>query len=233
MGAARRVAGPAVPGRGRARARAAVRHRAGRAARRAPARRARARSSSSCSGSRWRRATGPPTGRAARCPSRLARLRRPRRRGARRAARRPRRAAREQGKLDWPAEEFEAMRTRDRPRRGAGPWRRTSGIHKIRKPRGLARCVRCGRPVTGSPPSATSPRAASFPRGDRRRGGRRAHVGRGTGGAAGVPRPVAAPADRATGTRPWREAARLEPTSCRGARDPGRGAPAGGALGGP
>ena len=44
----------------------------------------------------------------------------------------------EQGKLDWALEEFEAVRTAAPPAPRAEPWRRTSGIHKIRKPRALA-----------------------------------------------------------------------------------------------
>lgn len=42
------------------------------------------------------------------------------------------------GKLSWALEEFEAL-VKFTPRdRGDDPWRRTSGIHKIRKPRALA-----------------------------------------------------------------------------------------------
>jgi ribonuclease D len=43
-----------------------------------------------------------------------------------------------QGKLDWAHEEFEATRTAPPPVPRAEPWRRTSGIHKIRTARGLA-----------------------------------------------------------------------------------------------
>ena len=43
-----------------------------------------------------------------------------------------------QGKLEWALEEFEAVRTAGPPAPRAEPWRRTSGIHKIRKPRPLA-----------------------------------------------------------------------------------------------
>ncbi|WP_179957000.1 ribonuclease D [Amycolatopsis anabasis] len=43
-----------------------------------------------------------------------------------------------QGKLDWAREEFEAVRTAGPPPPRAEPWRRTSGIHKIRTARGLA-----------------------------------------------------------------------------------------------
>ncbi|MGH3519087.1 MAG: HRDC domain-containing protein [Haloechinothrix sp.] len=44
----------------------------------------------------------------------------------------------EQGKLDWAHQEFEAIRTADPPEPRAEPWRRTSGIHKVRSPRNLA-----------------------------------------------------------------------------------------------
>jgi ribonuclease D len=44
----------------------------------------------------------------------------------------------EQGKLDWALEEFEAVRTAGPPSPRHEPWRRTSGIHRIRKPRSLA-----------------------------------------------------------------------------------------------
>jgi ribonuclease D len=43
-----------------------------------------------------------------------------------------------QGKLDWAMEEFEALRTAPPPPPRAEPWRRTSGIHRVRSPRGLA-----------------------------------------------------------------------------------------------
>lgn len=42
------------------------------------------------------------------------------------------------GKLDWARQEFEAVRTAEPPAPRPEPWRRTSGIHKIRTPRGLA-----------------------------------------------------------------------------------------------
>ncbi len=44
----------------------------------------------------------------------------------------------EQGKLEWAMQEFEAVRTAGPPAPRAEPWRRTSGIHKIRKPTALA-----------------------------------------------------------------------------------------------
>lgn len=43
-----------------------------------------------------------------------------------------------QGKLAWAHEEFEAVRLAEPPRPRAEPWRRTSGIHRLRNPRQLA-----------------------------------------------------------------------------------------------
>ncbi|MGW5717779.1 HRDC domain-containing protein [Amycolatopsis sp. NPDC003865] len=43
-----------------------------------------------------------------------------------------------QGKLEWAQQEFEFVRTAPPPAPRAEPWRRTSGVHKIRNPRGLA-----------------------------------------------------------------------------------------------
>lgn len=42
------------------------------------------------------------------------------------------------GKLRWALEEFEAIRTAPPPPPRVDPWRRTSGMHKVRKPRQLA-----------------------------------------------------------------------------------------------
>jgi ribonuclease D len=44
-----------------------------------------------------------------------------------------------QGKLGWAKEEFEALVDSPPPAPRVDPWRRTSGIHKVRSPRGLAR----------------------------------------------------------------------------------------------
>jgi ribonuclease D len=44
----------------------------------------------------------------------------------------------DQGKLTWALEEFEAVRTAPPPRPRPEPWRRTSGIHRLRTPRQLA-----------------------------------------------------------------------------------------------
>ena len=43
-----------------------------------------------------------------------------------------------QDKLAWALEEFEAVRTAEPPAPRAEPWRRTSGIHRVRSPRKLA-----------------------------------------------------------------------------------------------
>jgi ribonuclease D len=43
-----------------------------------------------------------------------------------------------QGKLGWAAEEFEAVRTAGPPPPRVDPWRRTSGMHRIQRPRELA-----------------------------------------------------------------------------------------------
>lgn len=45
---------------------------------------------------------------------------------------------RSQGKLEWARQEFEAVRTAPAAPPRAEPWRRTSGVHKVRTPRGLA-----------------------------------------------------------------------------------------------
>ncbi len=45
---------------------------------------------------------------------------------------------REQGKLEWAHEEFEAVRTAPTPQPRTDPWRRTSGIHRLRSRRQLA-----------------------------------------------------------------------------------------------
>ncbi|MBV8932146.1 MAG: ribonuclease D [Kutzneria sp.] len=44
----------------------------------------------------------------------------------------------DQGKLDWALQEFEAVRTAQPARPRSEPWRRTSGIHRLRNPRQLA-----------------------------------------------------------------------------------------------
>jgi len=42
------------------------------------------------------------------------------------------------GKAEWAEQEFEAVRTAPAPAPRAEPWRRTSGLHAVRSPRGLA-----------------------------------------------------------------------------------------------
>jgi ribonuclease D len=44
----------------------------------------------------------------------------------------------EQGKTEWAAQEFEAVRTAPPPPPREEPWRRTSGVHALRNPRALA-----------------------------------------------------------------------------------------------
>jgi ribonuclease D len=44
----------------------------------------------------------------------------------------------DQGKTEWAAQEFEYVRTADTASLRRDRWRRTSGIHKVRDPRGLA-----------------------------------------------------------------------------------------------
>jgi ribonuclease D len=44
----------------------------------------------------------------------------------------------EQGKLAWAEQEFEAVRLAPPPAPRAEPWRRTSGVHRVRRPRQLA-----------------------------------------------------------------------------------------------
>jgi ribonuclease D len=44
----------------------------------------------------------------------------------------------DQGKLEWALEEFEAVRTAPPPKPRPEPWRRTSGIHRLRTPKQLA-----------------------------------------------------------------------------------------------
>ncbi|WP_106847880.1 HRDC domain-containing protein [Blastococcus sp. Marseille-P5729] len=48
------------------------------------------------------------------------------------------RALREQGKLDWAHEEFEAVRTARPSEPRADPWRRTSGLQQVKTRRGMA-----------------------------------------------------------------------------------------------
>ncbi|MGQ0480904.1 MAG: HRDC domain-containing protein [Pseudonocardia sp.] len=43
-----------------------------------------------------------------------------------------------QGKREWAAQEFEAVRTAPPPTPRVDPWRRTSGVHRVRRPRQLA-----------------------------------------------------------------------------------------------
>ena len=72
-------------------------------------------------------------------PAAVAGVRRPRRRAARRAARRPRGRAGGGRQVGVGAAGVRAPRqTRPRPGRGTDPWRRTSGLHRVRGRRALA-----------------------------------------------------------------------------------------------
>ena len=132
----------------------------------------------------------------------------------------------EQGKLDWARQEFEAVRTAPPPAPRAEPWRRTSGIHHVRKPRALAavRALWEARDRLAAErdiaPGRVLPDAAIV---DAARRARR--DARGAGRAAGVPRARAAAADRllVRGARPGRRAS--TPTSCRRAAPPSDGPP--------
>ena len=117
-----------------------VRHRARRAVAELSAGRPRHHARGAARASGCSRSTRPPTGRPGRSRG-LADLRRARRRAAGRAARRPGRASSwRPARTSGPAEEFAALAA------GAGapppvredPWRRTSGMHKVRTRRQLA-----------------------------------------------------------------------------------------------
>ena len=153
----------------------------------------------------------------------------------------------EQGKRDWAEQEFAAIVAAPPPPPRVDPWRRTSGLHRVRKRRQLAvvralwerrdevarrRDIAPGRVL---PDAAIVAAALAQPRD---RGG--------PGRAAGLGRPVDAPADRdlAAGhrRRPWRcrtpscpsprrrTRGRRRPASWARPR-PGRGGPAGGRPG--
>ena len=84
----------------------------------------------------------------------VAALRRPRRRGARRAARRARRRAGRAGQAGVgrarSSRRWSPRRPPAAPR--VDPWRRTSGMHRVRNRRGAGPwSARCGRPATRSP----------------------------------------------------------------------------------
>ena len=80
-----------------------------------------------------RRLVDPPAARA------VAALRRARRRGARRAARRAGRpSSRSRASATGPSEEFAAVVAAPPPPPRVDPWRRTSGLHRVRKRRQLA-----------------------------------------------------------------------------------------------
>ena len=78
------------------------------------------------------------------------------------------------GKRDWAQQEFEAVRLAPPPPPRADPWRRTSGMHRLRAPRQLAavRALWYARDTSRGP--VTSPRVGSSrtPRSWRRRSAR-------------------------------------------------------------
>ena len=74
------------------------------------------------------------------------------------------------GKDEWARQEFEHLLDHEAPIRHE-PWRRTSGLHKVRGRRALAAVRSSGRNTTGSPASGTSPPGASCRTRDRGGGG--------------------------------------------------------------
>ena len=61
-----------------------------------------------------------------------------------------------QGKLGWAHEEFAALAAAPPPPGRRDPWRRLSGIHRLRTPRQLCGGAPSGRPATRSPARVTS-----------------------------------------------------------------------------
>ena len=91
-----------------------------------------------CSGCPWRRATRRRTGRPGRCPRSGCGTPRSTSRCWSSCATRSARQLTEQGKLEWARQEFAAVLAAGPPPPRADPWRRTSGIHRVRNRRGLA-----------------------------------------------------------------------------------------------
>ena len=65
----------------------------------------------------------------------------------------------EQGKTEWARQEFAAIAAAPPPPPRVDPWRRTSGIHKVRTRRPSRWCASCGRRGTRSPAMPTCHRA--------------------------------------------------------------------------
>ena len=134
---ARRDPGPRLPRRGGPAAASAVRHRARRpAARAAPGRAGRRRRALP----RAVAGQGALRGRLvdAAAARAVAAVRRPRRRGARRAAQPHGRRPRPAGQGRWARQEFEALLAFTGPAPRVDPWRRTSGMHRVRHRRTAA-----------------------------------------------------------------------------------------------
>ena len=147
VGAARREPGPALPGRDRHAPAAPVRHRARRPARRLP-RVGLAPMVEDLLGYTWPRTTRRSTGRPGRCPSRGCATPRSTSRSWSTCATRSPNSCEEQGKLDWAQQEFEAVRTAPPAAPRADPWRRTSGMHRVRSRASWRSSARCGRAGT-------------------------------------------------------------------------------------
>ena len=122
----------------------------------------------------------------------------------------------EQGKLEWAWQEFEAVRTAPPPVPRAEPWRRLSGVHKLRKPRLLAAAralweardrLAAERDIA---PGRVLPDSAIVDG-----CGRRTHVRTGPRRDAGLPRTRPAPPHARTGSRPWRRRPRSTPPTTR------------------
>ena len=86
----------------------------------------------------WRRGTRPPTGRPARCPTTGWSTPRSTSSCSSSCATPSAGLLDEAGKSEWAAQEFEAVRTGPAAAPRVEPWRRTSGIHRLRNRRQLA-----------------------------------------------------------------------------------------------
>ena len=137
-GAARRVAGPALPGRGRVPAPASCSTPSWPGGCSATRGWRWARCSKRCSASGWPRSIRPPTGRSGRCRRRCSGTRRSTWRCSSTCATRWRRSSLSRGRPSGPGRSSRRRRRRRPPPPRADPWRRTSGIHRVRTRRGLA-----------------------------------------------------------------------------------------------
>ena len=94
--------------------------------------------SSSSSGSRWPRSTRRSTGPPARCPSPGCATRRSTSRCSSTCATPSPRSSSARASSEWAREEFAAVAATPPPAPRVDPWRRTSGMHRVRSRRGLA-----------------------------------------------------------------------------------------------